>query len=114
LPFPRYNYEPTHPAVHDNTVTKHIHERIHLVHKECVQKDPSKKNMIIQYNTHDVVAFRETHLLRPPAGFTPQLIESERHLLELAHALEKLGHLCGKKHELQSNFMHHHVVVLLY
>jgi hypothetical protein len=34
--------------------------------------------------------------------------------LELAHALETLGHPCGKKHELQFNFLIHDVIVLAY
>jgi hypothetical protein len=45
---------------------QHIH---FLVCKKCVQKDPSKKNIIIQY-THDVLAFKEKHQLRlVSAGF---------------------------------------------
>jgi hypothetical protein len=44
----------------------------------------------------------------------PQLIESEKHLLELARSLEKSGHLYGKKHEPTSDFPHCDLIVLEY
>jgi hypothetical protein len=47
-----------------------------------------------------VVVFKEKHLLRLSHGFTPQSIDSETHLLEMARTLiAKSGHLCGKKHD---------------
>jgi hypothetical protein len=88
-------------------------ERIRLVRKMIVEKDPMKKNISIEY-THDVVAFKNKHRLRLPLGFSPQLIESETHLLELARSLEKLGHLYGKKHEPTSDFPHCDLIVLEY
>ena len=72
-----------------------------------------KKNISIEY-THDVVAFKNKHRLCLPTGFSPQVIESETHLLELARSLEKLGHLYGKKHEPTSDFPHRDLIVLEY
>ncbi len=94
-------------------ITDQIKERIRLVRKQIVQKDPMKKNISIEY-THDVVAFKNKHRLRLPTGFSPQVIESETHLLELARSLEKLGHLYGKKHEPTSDFPHRDLIVLEY
>jgi hypothetical protein len=54
------------------------------------------------------------HQLRLPPGFSPQSIESETHLVELARALEKSGHLYGKKHEPTSDFSHCDLIVLEY
>jgi hypothetical protein len=96
-----------------DTITDQMKERIRLVRKQIVEKDPMKKNISIKY-THDVVALKNKHRLRLPLGFSPQVIESETHLLELARSLEKLGHLYGKKHEPTSDFPHHDLIVLEY
>jgi hypothetical protein len=64
--------------------------------------------------THDVVSFKKQNLLCLPDDFQPCLIESETHLLELGRPLEKLGHLCGKKHKLQTDFPHCDLIVLEY
>jgi hypothetical protein len=61
-----------------------------------------------------VVAFKEKPQLRLPAGFTPQLIESETPLLELAYILIKSGYLCRKKHGSQSEFLHCDLILLEY
>jgi hypothetical protein len=73
--------------VHD-IITDQMKERIRLVRKLIVEKDPMKKNISIKY-IHDVVAFKNKHRLCLPLGFSPQVIESETHLLELARSLEK-------------------------
>jgi hypothetical protein len=92
-------------------ITDQMKEGIRLVRKQIVEKDPMKKNISIEY-THDVVAFKNKHGLRLPLGFSPQVIESEMHLLELARNLEKSGHLYGKKHEPTSDFPHCDLIVL--
>ena len=94
-------------------INKQISHRIRLIRNEGVKNDPSQKNTIIQY-THDVISFKEKHLLRLPDGFQPHKIESEIHLLELARTLETSGHLCGKKADIQSNFPHRDLIVLDY
>jgi hypothetical protein len=94
-------------------ISQQIRERIRCVRHQFVQKDPSKKNINIQY-TQDVVAFKDKHRLRLPPTFKPQLIQSETHLLEVARGLEKTGHLRGKKHEQISDFPHRDLIVLEY
>jgi hypothetical protein len=86
-------------------ITEQISHRVRLIRHDGIQKQPNQKNISIQF-THDVVSFKKKHLLRLPNDFQPCLIESETHLLELGRTLEKLGHLCGKKHELQTDFPH--------
>jgi hypothetical protein len=78
-----------------DVIPKQIQESIGLICREEGGKDPLQKNPAIQY-THDVVTFKEKHLLRLPNDFKPHLIESETLLLEMAHRLEKSGHLCRK------------------
>jgi hypothetical protein len=94
-------------------ITQQIRSRVRLNRSEQVQNDPTQKNTSIQY-THDVVTFKEKHLLRLPKDFQPQIIDSETHLLELARTLQKTGHLCGKKHEVQTDFPHRDLIVLEY
>jgi hypothetical protein len=78
-----------------------------------VQKNQSKKNIIIQ-DTSNIVAFKDNkqRLQHPAAGFRPQSIETETHFLELAQTLEMSGHLIGKKHEPQPHFPHCDIFVL--
>jgi hypothetical protein len=94
-------------------ITDQIKERIPLVRKQFVQKDPLKKNISIQY-THNVVAFKNKHRLCLPPGFSPQSIASETHLLELARSLEKSGNLYGKKHESTSDLPPRDLILLKY
>jgi hypothetical protein len=69
-------------------ITQQIRSRVRLIRSEQVLNDPTQKNTSIQY-THDVVSFKEKHLLRLPKDFQPQIIDSETHLLELAQTLQK-------------------------
>jgi hypothetical protein len=69
-------------------ITQQICSRVLLIHSEQVLNDPTQKNTSIQY-THDVVSFKEKHLLCLPKDFQPQIIDSETHLLELAQTLQK-------------------------
>jgi hypothetical protein len=69
-------------------ITQQIPSRVCLICSEQVQKDPTQKNTSIQY-THDVVSFKEKHLLQLPKDFQPIIIHSETHLLELARTLQK-------------------------
>jgi hypothetical protein len=94
-------------------ITDQMKERIPLVRKQIVEKDPMKKNISIEY-THDVVAFKNQHRFLLPLGFLPQVIESETHLLELAGSLEKSVHLYGKKHKPTSDFPHRDLIFLEY
>ena len=94
-------------------ITQQISHRIRLIRHDGIRKHPNQKNGSIQF-THDVVSFKRKHLLRLPNDFKPSLIESETHLLELGRALEKSGHLCGKKHQLQTDFPHRDLIVLEY
>jgi hypothetical protein len=96
-----------------DVITKQIGERIRLICREEGGKDPLQNNSAIQY-THDVVTFKEKHLLRLLDDFKPQLIQSETLLLGMARRLEKSGHLCGKKDSLQSDSPHHDLIVLEY
>jgi hypothetical protein len=96
-----------------DVITKQIRERICLICREEGGKDPLQKNSAIQY-THDVVTFKENHLLRLPDDFKPQLIQSETLLLEVARRLEKSSHMCGKKDSLQSDSPHCDLIVLEY
>ncbi len=94
-------------------ITQQIRSRVRFIRSEQVQKNTTQKNTSIQY-THDVVSFKEKYLLRLPKDFKPQIINSETHLLELARSLQKTGHLCGKKHEVQTDFPHRDLIVLEY
>jgi hypothetical protein len=73
-------------------ITQQIRSRVRLICSEQVLNDPTQKNTSIQC-THDVVNFKEKHLLRLPKDFQPQIIDSETLLLELAKTLQKKGHL---------------------
>jgi hypothetical protein len=44
-------------------IIQQICGRVHLIRSEQVLNDPTQKNTSIQY-THDVVSFKEKHLLR--------------------------------------------------
>jgi hypothetical protein len=101
----------SHP-VHD-IITQQIRSRIRLIRSEQVQNNPTQQNTSIQC-TYDVVSFKEKHLLWLPKDFQPNIIHSETHLLELARTLQKKGHLCGKKHEVNTNFPHRDLIVLEY
>ena len=94
-------------------ITQQISHRIRLIRHDGIRKHPNQKNISIQF-TQDVVSFKRKHLLRLPNDFKPSLIESETHLLELGRTLEKSGHLCGKKHQLQTDFPHRDLIVLEY
>jgi hypothetical protein len=94
-------------------ITEQISHRIRLIRHDGIQKQPNQKNISIQF-THNVVSLKKIHLLRLPNDFQPCLIESEIHLLELERTLEKSGHLCGKKHELQTDFPHCDLIDLEY
>jgi hypothetical protein len=65
-------------------ITQQIRSHVRLIRSEQVRNDPTQKNTSIQY-THDVVSFKEEHLLRLPKDFRPHIIDSETHLLVLRH-----------------------------
>jgi hypothetical protein len=81
-------------------ITQQLRSRARLIRSEQVRKDPTPKNTSIRY-THDVVSFKEKHLLHLPKDFWPHIIDSETHLLEIQLEGEQyvLAGVCGRLQE---------------